>query len=512
MIAAFIAVAAVIMYATLPALTKVPPNPWVYKHIGVTNLILHTGRVHPSVDIYNRWPGFFSLAAVFSRLSSQPDAISYAAWSDPVFALLDAVLVAAVARAASRSLCVAGWAALLYIVSNFVVQDYFSPQAVAFVLSLAIFVLILRQRTVLSTIRTWIDRGARLRGRPRGRAIEPLRIGRKKSIGLIVLLEIAMVMTHQLTPYIALLQLGGLAVLGVVRPSWRLIAALTTITVAFLLANLGYVLAHYHLFTGFNPVANAQVHVQAIGLPWAVTHGGGLISVLTNVLALAATVRLIRAGHGRAAIVLLTLAAMPYALLFTQSYYGETSLRIFLFSAPWRVALVAWALATIPGVWRQAAAGFAVVGALTVLWLPTVLGDAPIQVVPAGEVAASRAFDERAAAGSVLMLAAPGFPSRSGARYAHMANSSYDANLTMYSDFRGRMLGAQDIPRVIEIMRWYSHSDFLVFFSTADLYATTSGLLPADSLASLEAAVRKSPRFRLWFSAPDARIYQVVTR
>jgi hypothetical protein len=81
----------------------------------------------------------------------------------------------------------------------------------------------------------------------------------------------------------------------------------------------------------------------------------------------------------------------------------------------------------------------------------------------------------------------------------------------MYSDFRGRMLGAQDIPRVIEIMRWYSHNDFLVFFSTADLYATTSGLLPAGSLSSLEAAVRKSPRFRLWFSAPDARIYQVVT-
>ena len=158
LIAAFIAVVAVIMYATLPALDAVPQNPWVYKHIGVTNLIVQTGTVHPAVDIYNRWPGFFSLAAVFARLSGQPDAISFAAWSDPVFATFSAMLVAALARILGRSKQVAGWAALLYLVSNFVVQDYFSPQAVAFVLSLAIFVLILRQVTVLSRIRGWIDR------------------------------------------------------------------------------------------------------------------------------------------------------------------------------------------------------------------------------------------------------------------------------------------------------------------------------------------------------------------
>ena len=129
--------------------------------------------------------------------------------------------------------------------------------------------------------------------------------------------------------------------------------------------------------------------------------------------------------------------------------------------------------------------------------------------MPAGEVAASRAFYDRAPAGSLLMLAAPAFPSRSGARYARMADTGYDANLRCIPISAG-MLGASDIPRIIWVMRWYSRSDFLVFFSTADRYATASGLLPAGSLSSLEAAVRNSPRFRLWFNASDARIYEVV--
>jgi hypothetical protein len=512
LIAALIATAALIMYGTLPALMPVPPNPWVYKHIGVTNLIVQTGTVHPGVDVYNRWPGFFALAAAFSRLAGLPDAISFAAWSDLVFAMLDAVMVAAVARAVSGSMRVAAWAALLYIVCNFVVQAYFSPQALAFALSLAILVLILRQLTVLSRLHRWIDSAAARLHPHEEHAIKSLRIGRAASLGLILLLETAVVISHQLTPYIGLLQVGGLAVLGVVRPRWRVVAALASVTLGFLMFNLDYLLKHYSLFTGFDPVANASVHVQAIGLPWTTTHAGGVLSQLLSVLALAATIRLVRLGHGRAALVLWALAAAPYAMLFGQSYYGETSLRIFLFSSPWRVVLVAWGLATIRGGRRQALAGLAAVAALTALWLPAVLGDAPIQVVPAGEVAASRAFYERAPTGSLLMLTAPGFPSRSDARYAKMANSSYDANLTMYPDFRGRRLGAQDLPRIITIMGWYSRSGFLVFFSTADRYATTSGLLPAGSLVSLEQAVRSSPRFHLWFRASDARIYQVVKR
>jgi hypothetical protein len=512
LIAAFIAMAAVIMYATVPALMPVPPNPWVYKHIGVTNLIVQTGSVHPAIDVYNRWPGFFSLAAAYCRLAGLPDAISFAAWSDLVFAMLDAVLVAAVARALSGGMRVAAWAALLYLVCNFVVQDYFSPQALAFALSLAILVLVLRQLTVLSRLHRWIDRAAARLHPGEEDAIKPLRIGRGAALGLILLLETAVVTSHQLTPYIGLLSVGGLAVLGVVRPRWRGVAALATVTLGFLTFNLGYLLKHYSLFTGFDPVGNANVHIQAIGLPWATTHAGGVLSMLLSVLAVAATVRLVRCGHGRAALVLWALAAAPYGMLFGQSYYGETSLRIFLFSSPWRIVLLAWGLATIRGGRRQALAGLAVVGALTALWLPAVLGDAPIQVVPAGEVAASRAFYQRAPAGSLLMLTAPAFPSRSDAGYAKMANSSYDANLTMYPDFRGRHLGAPDLPRIITIMGWYSRSDFLVFFSTADRYATTSGLLPAGTLVALEQAVRVSPRFHLWFRAPDARIYHLVKK
>jgi hypothetical protein len=183
---------------------------------------------------------------------------------------------------------------------------------------------------------------------------------------------------------------------------------------------------------------------------------------------------------------------------------------VFLFSSPWRVILVAWGLASLRGTWRPLLAGFAAVSAMTVLWLPTFLGRAPLVVMPPGEVAASQFFYSHAPGGSVLTFLAPDFPSRVGPRYAAMADPEEDVSLTLDPALRGHQLGASDIPKVIAVMHLYSRSDFLVFAPTVTRYAVANRLLPAGSAESLQRAVASSSQFSLWYAAADVHIYRLL--
>ena len=73
--------------------------PWAYKHVGVIRLFDETGRLHPDVDIYNNFSGFFGLAA-FVRGATGIDPTSYAAWTQFVAEAL--ILAAVVAARPSR--------------------------------------------------------------------------------------------------------------------------------------------------------------------------------------------------------------------------------------------------------------------------------------------------------------------------------------------------------------------------------------------------------------------------
>jgi hypothetical protein len=510
LIGIYIATLTLIIFGTLPALTHVAPYSWTYKHIGVTSLIEQTGTVHPSVDIYNRWPGFFAVAASFAKLTGLAP-ISFAAWFEPLFVALDALLVAVAARAMSGRARVAGWAALLFVVSNFVGQDYYSPQGLVYVLSLAALVLVVRQLTDPDALPRWIRAAlTRLSGRkPSRSSIERLPISRATSIALIVLLQAAIVATHQLTPYVLVGEVAALTVLGVMRPRW-LAVVLALLALAYLAPNFEFVRHQFGLWSGFNPLGNASVATFGGGQPWAVINGGSWVSKLLSVMALVAAVRLVRLGGGRTVVIVGVLALVPFGILLASSYGGEASLRVFLFSSPWRIVLVAWGLASIGRTQLRLLIGGVAVAALAALTLPTFLGRAPLVVMPPGEVTAAQYFYAHAPAGSSLTLAAPDFPTRVEPRYAAMADPDEDVNLMLDPALRDRQLGAADIQKAVDFMNLYSHSGYLVFASSEYRYAAATSLLPAGSLASLQRAVAQSGRFRLWYRTRDASIYQLV--
>jgi hypothetical protein len=513
LIAAYVLGVVVILFATVPAITDVPHYPWVYKHIGVARFLGVHHRVDIAVDIYNRWPGFFALSAVFSRLAGL-DPLSYAAWAEPFFAIVETLLVAGVARAISRDIRVAGYASLIFALGNWIGQSYFAPQAAAFAIALALLLVFARSFTggrllpPLVTLVQWVVR----RSQPTLALAAPLPWSRFASAAVVLVLDAAIVVTHQLTPYVLLLQLGALVVLGVARPRW-IVVAMAVLTVAYLVLNLDYVQHNFKLFTSLNPASNIQ-HGDSTPahLDWFHANAGGLLSLELVVLMLASALRLARLGQGRRAVPLVVLAIAPFGILFAQNYGGEASLRVFLFSSPWRDVLVALGIQTFARRRVRFVASLAVCLTLTYMFVPAFYGAEGENIIPAGEVRASDYFFAHAPAGSVLMLAAPDFPTRAGARYWLMKGPQVDdgPNVAGNPEFQDRRLGPRQIPGLVALIHQYSRHGYLVFSTTGYRYTADHLLTPPGELAHLEQAVARSRAFRLWYRTRDARIYRLL--
>lgn len=513
LIGAYVAGAAVVLYATVPAIADAPQYAWTYKHIGVTRLIDARGALSPNVDIYNRWPGFFTLMAAFSSVAGV-DPVSYAGWFEPLTLLIDVTLVAAIAHAVVRDVRVTGTSALLYVSTNWVGQNYFSPQALSYALDLALMYVVLRQlthtRQVGSRVMRLLTFVVRRPQHPEPFAA-PLPWRPWTSIAAVIAIDAVIVATHQLTPYIAVVQVGALTVVGMVRPRW-VVVAMTALAVGYLLPNLSYVSSHYGLLQSLNPIENAQVQPGALTFrDWFHSHVGQILSYAAAILTAWSALRLARAGHGYRVLPLAVLAAIPFFVLFGQSYGGEASLRVFLFSSPWRDILIAWGLVSLAARTRLLAS-VVTVGVLVTLFLFAFLGNAGTNIIPRNEVQASEYFYETAPSGSVLMLAGQDFPLRVGTRYAVMLGppGDHSPDLLENQQLSGAALGAGDLQTVVEAIRHFSNHGFLVFSTTQFQYADIFGTTPKGALARLERAVAASPAFRLWHATPDSRIYQLT--
>lgn len=512
--AAYVAAIVAVLYATVPAITSVPQYAWVYKHIGVTRFIdAHGGVAFATGDIYDRWPGFFAFAAVLSRwLGTSP--LAFAAWAEPFFALVDALLVAAIARSLSRDTRIAAFAALTFTLGSWVGQAYFAPQAGAYTLAFLLLLVVVRmfaQGQPADWARRLTERVVR-RPQRQGRLAEPLPWSRPAGIAIVLGVQAVIVVMHQLTPYVLVLELGALALLGVARPRW-LVVAMAAITFAYLAANLSYIAGNYPLFTGLNPTSNVQG--GSWGAPhvdWLDANAGGVLSGVLIVLMLASALRMLRRGEGFRALPLLTLAIAPFGILLAQNYGGEASLRVFLFSSPWRDVLIALGIATIPGRRVRATAALCTCMVLAYLFVSAFYAEAEFNIFRPGEVRASEYFYAHAPAGSALLLAAPDFPTKSGPRYTLMKGTQAEDGLNIADtrSFEERPLGPAQVPAVVSLIHQYSHAGFVAFSTTQYRFAETKEITEPGALGNLERAIASSSSFRLWYANRDTRIYELA--
>ncbi len=153
----------VILHATVAMIYPTPHYPYVYKHIAVTRYIIEFGAVDRTVDIYHNWPGAFAAFAFLSDMTGV-DAMAYANWAEPFFALCGALGVYVLARSLTsdqRRVAATVW---IYVLASCASQTYLSPQSVAFflvMLCLGIAVRFLRPHTADSWSKLLIEAAER---------------------------------------------------------------------------------------------------------------------------------------------------------------------------------------------------------------------------------------------------------------------------------------------------------------------------------------------------------------
>jgi hypothetical protein len=342
-------------------------------------------------------------------------------------------------------------------------------------------------------------------------------------VPLLVLLFVAMSVSHPLTPFIVLVSVGVLGISGVTRPRW-LPLALGVVASAYLAVRFNYVTAHYDVLGPIGRVwhntrgANAAGGETTTGVVVAARAARALGAALA-LLGLGGVVRRLR--RGEPTLLLALLAGAPSLLLIAQSYGGEGIYRIYLFSLPWVAVLAAGAL-TVEKPWSllRAAGVAGVLSVILALFLPAYFGLEHLNEMRPGEVAASEFFYDHAPAGSVLVLAAPNFPVRVGGRYGEFKIpwGVHDPNLMDAHDqaFRHRMLGDGDLADIESVVRVYQDAmggrGFVAISESQKAYVRAYRVLPEGSLASLDRALAASSDWRLYFRNGDAAIYELVGR
>jgi hypothetical protein len=524
----------VFLYGTMPLLFSEPFYPWVYKHFGVVEYIDLHGRLDSSVDIYQNWPAFFTLSAWFGRVAGTRP-LEYGAWAQVFFNACNLVLLRYVFGALSRDLRLIWIAVFVFFSANWVAQDYFSPQAFAFTLSLGLCGVILRW-LVIAPDRAWMARWlnrfaafvARL-GRRRRSGADPedepagsQRVGRRTARNIAIALFALIVTTHQLTPYMLIVGLGVLTFLGVLRPR-LLVVLFTAMALGYLLPRLDFIQRYYGLLgSAGEPLQNARSAAVGFnglaGEPGRVlcAHAARLLSLTIWGLGLVGVVRRLRAGYKNLGIA--ALAVAPAFIALAETYGGEAIYRVYLFSLPWFALLTAFALrprgddwSTVRSVPRLLLPLVLVLG----LFLPAYFGMAATNEVRPGEVAASQYFYDHAPPRSLLMIASPQFPVRLAGNYEQFRLTIGEADpslLTVKPSLRHKMLGDRQVPVIAQAMRDYAGGvpAFLAVSRNAKVTSEILDMLPRGSLDELDRALSRSRRFRVWYRNADTTIFQLV--
>jgi hypothetical protein len=310
----------VMLYGTAPLVYSAGRYAWLYKTVGVVQYINAHGQLNGSIDIYQNWPGFFALTAWFGKIAGVASPLAYAKWAQLFFELAALPLLYLIYDALALT-ARQRWVALLLVpASNWIGQDYLSPQALGTLLCLGIMAIALRWlfvpapapplplkvRRAWSRLRRRADRpgpappeSAPLESAPAdqlspeavpsdphpaltvllelGQTIRtdsqdahadrsgPKWIGWLTSLGrqrlsscaVILVIFFVLVITHQLSPYMLAAQLAALAVFGLLRPRW-LPFVLLAVAIAYLLPHFSYVNTHYGLLNSLgNLFSNA---------------------------------------------------------------------------------------------------------------------------------------------------------------------------------------------------------------------------------------------------------------
>ncbi|WP_219469254.1 hypothetical protein [Nonomuraea rhizosphaerae] len=340
------------------ALYAVEPRfPTAYVHAGFVDFIGRTGETAINIDARMGWPGYFALFAFVTKAAGITDMTTILQWTPLLTNLLYLLPFVLILRQVAATTRARWFAALLFVLAQWIGQDYFSPQGFTFALYLAYVAILLR----------WFGRVE-----PRTKPIAPkglrkllgrldammpgeiantgtFRADRLLMLMLLLALFFAATASHQITPFMMLGVLTALLILKRTKLTWVLpfflglgvLAWISYETVGFwagqidaIFGGLGRILTNLQRNTGDRIAGSDPAHTMVLQ---------ARLGILVVILALAATGLLRRLRRGVADRAALILLCVPVLALGLQSYGGEIGLRIYMFALPGACLLAAYA-------------------------------------------------------------------------------------------------------------------------------------------------------------------------
>ena len=468
---------------------------WAWKHIGIVDYIGRTGTVQPDIgalDVYHNWPGFFSANAALVDLVGVKNAIVFATWAPVAANLLSMMALLVLLPALIPDRRIVWTATWLFFLANWVGQDYFSPQAMAYFLYLIIMAILLGRFRKGSEV----PRPARL----------------LTGVALVGLM-MTVISIHQVTPALMILVIFLLTLTRRFRGAWLVPVAVVGQGLWLLGPAKTFTAKQMRsLLESFGtPVENAGValsrsRINGVGQAMVTLAGRGIV-VFMALLALVGLVTRLRSGKRDLIGALLMVA--PLLLVGANEFGGEILFRAFLFSVPFLALYTAAALmpATTarPGGLRTGA----LITISVLLFSGFVLahfGKDRYYHFSKEEVAASTFLAQNAVSPTLLVEGSGDYPSRfldyERFVYVPIALEAPADILSIANDPAGRLSG------------WLSDDTYkrayIVITRSQKFDVAAQGLVPPDTLDRIEDGLRSSPKFRIAFQNGDAVIFALA--
>lgn len=514
-----------VLYAFPPIVEQVARTSVTWVHLGFAEYIARTGTTAPTLEARFNWPGFFAAAAFIGSMAGVGTLTAFAEWAPVYFNLLFILPLAVIARGLAGDLRLV-WASLwLFEITNWIGQDYFAPQALAYFLYLVIIAIVIswflvrrpRSDAIYDGLNA-LHRGGRWLGGAYA-ALTPDNPDRPADEGLSRRQQVAMIsvlvvlfafvsMSHQLTPFFATAALVALLVFnritlrsipilfGVMAVAW-----VSYMTVPFL---EGHVVS---MIKEIGSVSNTLTENVTSRIAGSVEHQTVVTLRLVFTVALwgaAGIGALVRFHDGRRDLTLVLLAIAPVPLFALQGYGGELVLRLYLFSLPFVTILVAGIVyGRRPSPPSVLLTGVAVVFAIGVAFTFLVVryGNERTDLMTSTEVAAVQELYRIAPEGSLLVAASNNLP------WKFEKVEQYDYVPVVDEVLIG------DVDAIASIMRdpKYAHS-YLILTRSQGTYAEVFTGLPLGAWDRFVTDATSSPAFKVVYRNADSEILVLADR
>jgi hypothetical protein len=490
----------VALFAITALVESAPRFSVSWRHAGIIEVLTRTGQIDPTIDAYFSWPAFFALGAFLTQAAGLHSAIEMAPWTPLAFNLMYLPAVLMIMRAGTTNPRIVWVGAWLFFIGNWIGQDYFSPQGLAYFFYLLVVGLVLTMFRSRATLGGWLGSWFTPADEPDPPELRPMQ--RAALMSVILILFWTTVYSHQLTPFAII---GVVVVLVAAR---RVSASGLPIVMLVLLGTwLSFMTVEYlsgHIASMISRIGNVDTTVAANltdrfrGSPLHVLVLGVRSVMTLAIFGLAGFGALIRIAQGRRDLTWGVLAIAPFGLLLLQDYGGEMLLRVYLFSLPFAAFLAAHFLVPAMGEVRP--------------WRATVLAGVLIALMAAFPIA--RYGNERMDAvtaqeaegmGQLYELAPPG--SELVALTDNVVWKWKDYELYHYRVME-KAVRERDVDAIVGAMGESTDRQGFLVVSRSQLAAVELRLgLTPEAVAGLAAEIENDPRLELVYQNQDVEIF-----